>query len=111
MQDQEKKMEENSAVLHKMGNESVTIKRQQAQNNKPLQLQSQGPIHGRPPNQIHVPYNQNRHINHPHNQNRPINHPQTSNTNLNRPLVPQNNLDQDQDLYPSCNYSYGYHMC
>lgn len=38
MLDQEKKMEENSAVVQKMGNELVTMKRQQAQNNKPLQL-------------------------------------------------------------------------
>ena len=50
MLDQENKVEENSTIVQKMEHELVTIKRQQAQNNKPLQLQSQGPNHGRPLN-------------------------------------------------------------
>ena len=38
LQDQEKKMVDNSTVMQKMSNELMNMKRQQAQNNKPLQL-------------------------------------------------------------------------
>ena len=37
LQDQEKRMEENGAIMQKMSNELVTMKRQQAQSNKPPQ--------------------------------------------------------------------------
>lgn len=36
LQDQEKRMEDNTTAMQKISNELVTIKRQQAQNNKPL---------------------------------------------------------------------------
>lgn len=84
LQGWEKKLEDSCSVIWKMSNKAVTLERKQAQRNKPPQLQYQGPIHNRPPNQNqgYVPYNQNR----------PIGNTPIENTNLNRALVPENIL-------------------
>lgn len=101
LEDQEKMMEDNFSMVQKMSNESVTIKRQQAQSSRPPQPHPTQ----RPPNkgQVYTSYNQNRPIN-----NTPI---ANVSTNPNKPLVPQKNLAQEKDLFPSYNYSYGYCVC
>ena len=43
MQDQEKKMEDKSAVMQKMSNELVTMKRKQDKNNKPPNFSTKVP--------------------------------------------------------------------
>jgi hypothetical protein len=78
-----------------MGNELVTLKRQQAQN-RPTQPSYQNPSYNRPQYQNPTPYNSNRPINGP----TPIN----PNANPDRTMVTQNNLAQEQVYCAYCNY-------
>jgi hypothetical protein len=103
LQDYGKELKENSSVMQKLSNKVVALERQQAQGNKPHQLQYQAPNSGRPPN--------NNHWNNSFDQNKKNSHASTSNANQNRAIVPQNNMAQDQDFCPSCNYYYAYCMC
>ena len=93
----EKRLQDQSSVVQKLGNEIVSLKRQQAQNYRhPPQQIINFPHNRKPPNQGQASVNQGRFSN----------SSPTTNTNANpqRAIVPQNNLAQEQYYCPSCYY-------